>query len=193
MATENVSPEEIAQFYRENHETLLSFAYRLTRDRDIAKDLVSKVYLRFIKGIPKKPNRNLKSYAFTSIQNCFIDKKRKLYEQTIPFSSFTEKGLESIANSQQNPLSILEEKQEKVEREKQHKIIREPISRMTPLQSEAFYYRIAEGLTIYEISKITGRTHCSIKLSTHRAYNCLRTTLASHGIEWKTRAPQIYG
>ena len=186
-----VTVDDLEILYRQNYNCFVSFAKNLSRDIDIAEDLVQDVYLKLIKNKHLLKEGNLKSYVFQSIRNNFITLTTRLtYERSsIPLSHFSDESLEEIAELKMDPNLDWINKEETSERKV---ILREAMDEMTPFQREAFQYRIIKGLSTREIASITGKKESSIRMNNHRAYNTLRGTLARHGIEWNSRVPYIF-
>jgi len=60
------------------HELLLSFAYKLTSDKDDAKDLVQETFLKALKNSEKfRDESNLKAWTYTILKNTFINNYRR--------------------------------------------------------------------------------------------------------------------
>jgi RNA polymerase sigma-70 factor (ECF subfamily) len=60
------------------HEPLLSFAYKLTSDKDDAKDLVQETFLKALKNSDKfRDESNLKAWTYTILKNTFINNYRR--------------------------------------------------------------------------------------------------------------------
>jgi RNA polymerase sigma factor (sigma-70 family) len=66
------------------NESLMKFAFRLTADRDDAKDLVQETFLKALKHSDKFINEsNLKAWTFTIMKNTFINSYRHNVHQNL--------------------------------------------------------------------------------------------------------------
>jgi RNA polymerase sigma-70 factor (ECF subfamily) len=96
------------------HEPLMNFAYRLTSDRDDAKDLVQETFLKALNNSEKFLNgSNLKAWTHTILKNTFINDYRKTLRQNT-FSDQTTEGshLHKIhASNSENPDTIFSSKE----------------------------------------------------------------------------------
>ena len=96
------------------HEPLLSFAYKLTSDRDEAKDLVQETFLKALNNSEKFLNgSNLKAWTYTILKNTFINDYRKSLRHNT-YSDQTTEGsyLHKIqANNSENPDTIFSSKE----------------------------------------------------------------------------------
>lgn len=89
-------------------ESLMRFAYRLTADKDDAKDLVQETFLKSLKSCDKFVHEaNFKAWTFTIMKNIFINNYRhSLLENT--FREQTKKSLfinKTEASDSDNPQS----------------------------------------------------------------------------------------
>ncbi len=64
------------------HEPLMNFAYRLTSDKDEAKDLVQETFLKALNNYEKfLTGSNLKAWTYTILKNTFINDYRRSMRQ----------------------------------------------------------------------------------------------------------------
>lgn len=96
------------------HEPLMSFAYRLTSDKDEAKDLVQETFLKALNNYEKFLNgSNLKAWTYTILKNTFINDYRKSVRQ----NTYSENCIEGShlnnleANSSENPDTVFTSKE----------------------------------------------------------------------------------
>jgi RNA polymerase sigma factor (sigma-70 family) len=72
-------------------ENLMSFAYKLTSDREDAKDLVQETYLKALVNSDKFINENnLKAWTYTILKNTFINHYRRALRQNTFIDPTTE-------------------------------------------------------------------------------------------------------
>jgi len=91
MTKSNVSTFD--QFYSETRKRVLSFAYRLTKCKDDAEDLVQESYIRALKAFDRRDeNRSPFAWMFQIVYRCFIDRYRmtKCRPHCVSFQSITD-------------------------------------------------------------------------------------------------------
>ena len=96
------------------HEPLLNFAYRLTSDKDEAKDLVQETFLKALSNYEKFLNgSNLKAWTYTILKNTFInDYRRSIRQNTYSENCAEGSHLNNIAaNSSEGPEIVLTSKE----------------------------------------------------------------------------------
>jgi RNA polymerase sigma-70 factor (ECF subfamily) len=68
----------------ELHQGLMKYAYRLTTNKELAKDLVQETFLRALKNREKFVlDKSLRAWAFTIMKNTFINEYRRSFQQNI--------------------------------------------------------------------------------------------------------------
>jgi len=142
---------------------LLRYATRMTRDANLADEMVSVVFERFLRAIHKGkgPNKHVKSYLYRMIYNVIIDEHRLL-------TRFED--LEDGTHvSPENPSSAFD-----VSHQKEN--INAALGKLTPDQRDLIILRFVEGLTMKETAKVMSKTLNSIKTLQGRALRRLRKT-----------------
>jgi len=142
---------------------LLRYATRMTQDENLADEMVSVVFEKFIRALHKGkgPNKHVKSYLYRMVYNVIIDEHRLL-------TRFEE--LEDDAHiSHETPSSAFDESAQK------EKIIA-ALGQLTPDQRDLVMLRFVEGLTMKETAEVMSKTLNSIKTLQGRALRRLRKT-----------------
>jgi RNA polymerase sigma-70 factor (ECF subfamily) len=156
--------------------SLYSAAYRLTRNRQEAEDLVQETFLRAYRGFRQfEPGTNLRAWLFRILTNTFINlyRKRQREPQTVPedeveewylYSKLREEGLEPSAEAE-----VLESLSDEDVQE--------------ALQSLPEPFRLAvvladvEGLSYREIAEVMGVPIGTVMSRLHRGRRALERRL----------------
>ena len=109
-----MTPNEFHYQLIDLHAPLLSFAYKLTSDKDEAKDLVQETFLKALINSDKFINgSNLKAWTYTILKNTFINEYRK----DLRHNTYSDQTIEGSAlskwpsNSADNPDTLFTSKE----------------------------------------------------------------------------------
>ena len=146
-----------------NHKDMVfNLLFRLSGDYHLSQDLFQETFIKVYRNINNFQRQSKPSTWIYSIAvNVFRDHARK--REPLPLTT----GEPTLRTDEGNPETQLIRSLEKEEIQKRIKDLRESIR--IPL---VLYY--IEGLTVQQISEITGRSPSDIKVSLHRARKKLR-------------------
>ena len=146
----------------DHKDMVFNLLFRLTGDYHLSQDLFQETFIKVYRNMNTFQSRSKPSTWIYSIAvNVFRDHSRKRH----PW--LQAEGESTPAIDEGNPETQLIRSLEKEEIQKRIKDLRESIR--IPL---VLYY--IEGLTVQQISEITGRSPSDIKVSLHRARKKLR-------------------
>lgn len=74
--------------------SLFSFAFKLTRSRDDANDLVSDTFLRaLVRWEQFRPGTNMRAWLFTILYHLFVSRKRRIDAREVELNTESENGV----------------------------------------------------------------------------------------------------
>ena len=153
----------ITWVWQSYYPALLRYCTRMINDVNLADEIVSITFERFLKTIHKGkgPNKNVRSYLYRMAYNAIVDEHRALtrfavLEEENHISNDSPKDAFDLAN--------------------QTEIIKAALSQLTDDQHDLVILRFVEGLTMKETAKIMSKTINSIKTLQMRALRRLRKT-----------------
>ena len=146
----------------EHKDMVFNLLFRLTGDYHLSQDLFQETFIKVYRNMNTFQSRSKPSTWIYSIAvNVFRDHSRK--REPLPLT----KGEPTLPTDEANPETQVIRSLEQEEIQKKVRDLRESIR--IPL---VLYY--VEGLTVQQISEITGRSPSDIKVSLHRARKKLR-------------------
>ena len=151
---------------------LFGTAYSMTRDRQLAEDLVQEAFLLAWRNIPSfRLGTNFKAWLLRILVNRTISELRK---KQVP-----EIDLDDPAVTLSDPDDVGDLV---VEKEERHRI-RQALERLPNEQREAMVLRYYADLTVPEIAKALGWREGTVKSRLHRALVSLRQLLAEAEVQ----------
>ena len=142
---------------------LYGTAYRMTRDRGLAEDMVQEAFLRAWSAIPSFRGGSFKAWIVRILVNHVMGERRKTRIQETPL-------LEDVA-------SVPDRGEELVLQEEECKRIRGALEDLPQEQKEVVVLRYYAGLSLSEIARAMGCRQGTVKSRLHRAMDRLRRTL----------------
>ena len=147
---------------------LYGTAYRMTRDRGLAEDLVQEAFLRVWRGMPSfRGGGNFKAWIVRILVNHVMSERRKKRVREEPL-------VEAIASSQ-NP----EAGEKLVLRKEERDRVRRSLEKLPQEQREVVVLRYYTDLTVPQIARTLGWRQGTVKSRLHRALDHLREVLLS--------------
>lgn len=147
------------------HHKLCVYAFSLTKDNDLAEDIVQNVFMAIWK---KKSNLKedfvLKSYLYRSVYNEFIDQYRK------------EKPVLPLEKKHFDVLSAIVEDEDENSLEKLIKLVKQEIENLPPKCKQTFLLSKQDGLTNIEIAEFLNVSVKSVEAHITKAFIILRQT-----------------
>ena len=148
------------------HHKLCLYAFSLTNDHDLSKDIVQNVFIRIWEVRKKlKDEFNFKSYLYKSVYNEFIDQYRK------------DKNVLALEKKHIDALSFVVEEEDEKSLEKLIKLIKKEIQNLPPKCKQTFLLSKHEGLTNVEIAAYLNISIKSVEGHITKAFSTLRKTM----------------
>jgi RNA polymerase sigma-70 factor (ECF subfamily) len=163
------------------HETkAYQYAYRLTRDQELAADVVAEAFVRVLNALPNfKSQSTFSTWLYRIVTNCYLDLRKK--ERLRKASSLdtllqTDEGemARQIESSDESP----QEQAERMERERR---MEEALDLLPDYQRAMIIMYHAEMLTYEEISAALDLPIGTVKSRLNRARLSLREILLREG------------
>jgi RNA polymerase sigma-70 factor, ECF subfamily len=154
--------DTLAQIHDEYYGPIYRYIAFRVNDRELAEDLTSEVFLRFLKALRERaaPQTTVRGWLFGVAANIVSDHYRRGYRA--PQVELTE-AIESSAK----PVA------EQVETQLQHAELREAITTLTTDQQHVLALRFGQDMPIQDVAHMLGKTEGSIKQLQARAIAAL--------------------
>jgi RNA polymerase sigma-70 factor (ECF subfamily) len=163
------SPLAAVEAYEEEKQKLASFAYAITRDRDVADDLVQESYLRLVKEWHSgRSPENVSAWLFRVVSNLAMSRGRRLI--------VAQRFLQGAHNSTEAPSPDLE-----ILRHEESAMLLEGLATLGP-DAQTALLMAAHGFTGREIAQMLGRTESATRAVMCRARKKLRIHLVHAGV-----------
>ena len=155
--------DSLAPLFEKYHVKLYNFFLRLTRNRDVSKDLTQNVFKRILSYRESYDSQQkFKSWMYQIARNVHL----KYYQENkLLISDYQE--TEKIEKDGKSAL-------EEMDFETKKKTLYEALEQLSPEQKEIIELSRFQGLKYQEISEITGNSITAIKVKVHRAMHKLR-------------------
>lgn len=163
------SEDQFLRWYNEYADAIFRHcAFRLS-DREKAKDVTQEVFIRFWNYVREgKDVLNVKSFLYKIANNLIIDEYRR--KEVYSLDQLQEElGFDVGFNDR-----------ERIELEDEFKSLRKIIDTIPEQYREAFIMRHIDGLSVKEISKITGDSENIISVRVHRAIEKIKKIYEKH-------------
>ena len=155
--------DSLAPLFEKYHVRLYNFFLRLTRNKDISRDLTQNVFRRIISYKETYDNNwKFRSWMYQIARNVHL----KHYQE----NRFLKSDFHEPEHLEVDAKSALEE----MEMSTKKSILSEALNQLTPEQREIIELSRFQGLKYQEISEITGNSVTAIKVKVHRAMHKLR-------------------
>lgn len=154
---------EFERFYRENIDRIYRYVFfRVGRNRDLAEDLVSEIFLKAFNGFSSYDPSVSKSawiyrIAHNHLANYYRDRKETV-------------DLEDIA-----PLLVGEHGQEALERQEARTRVERALMELSPDDRRLVTMKYLEGYSYEDMAPILEKTGDALKVATHRAMKKLKS------------------
>ncbi len=158
---ENIYNEHIDQLYR--------FTFFRVSDKEKAIDIVQDVFFKYFRYLEDSIERedeidfNHKAYLFKTIRNTIIDHYRK--KQTQSLDELLDNGFEYSSDEDVSHATSLDI---------DYKAVLKSIKGLDTDSQELIYMRFIEGLSLTDISEITGQKENTIAVKVHRILEKLK-------------------
>jgi RNA polymerase sigma-70 factor, ECF subfamily len=142
--------------------------YRVRNDMD-AEDLVSDVFMRALRAIPRyEPRVAFLAWLYRIARNAVIDRARRSRTQISFEDALAHPGVDQIVEPDATILALSDKE-----------AVRAALAKLTPLQQEVIVLRFVEGYSTLEIASLVGKREGTVRGIQFRALEALRTLIPS--------------
>jgi RNA polymerase sigma-70 factor (ECF subfamily) len=142
--------------------------YRVRNDAD-AEDLVSDVFMRALRAIPRyEPRVAFLAWLYRIARNAVIDRARRSRTQISFEDALAHPGADNIVEPDATILALSDKE-----------AVRAALAKLTPLQQEVIVLRFVEGYSTLEIANFVGKREGTVRGIQFRALEALRTLIPS--------------
>jgi RNA polymerase sigma-70 factor (ECF subfamily) len=162
----------LGEIYDHFSDALYAYAYKQVGDSQIAEDLVSETFKRFLIALERGggPKEYLKAYLYRITHNLITD----LYRREPPPS--LELDEERLKEDDVDPSGIVSNLQEA-------DFVRRALKLLSPEQRQVIVLRFLEGWTSQEIAQAMDKTLGAVKALQHRGVTALQRILLKDEFE----------
>jgi RNA polymerase sigma-70 factor (ECF subfamily) len=142
--------------------------YRVRNDAD-AEDLVSDVFMRALRAIPRyEPRVAFLAWLYRIARNAVIDRARRSRTQISFEDALAHPGVDQVVEPEEAILALSDKES-----------VRDALAKLTPLQQEVIVLRFVEGYSTQEIADLVGKREGTVRGIQFRALEALRTLIPS--------------
>ena len=142
--------------------------YRVRNDAD-AEDLVSDVFMRALRAIPRyEPRVAFLAWLYRIARNAVIDRARRSRTQISFEDALAHPGVDQVVEPDATILALSDKE-----------AVRGALAKLTPLQQEVIVLRFVEGYSTLEIANLVGKREGTVRGIQFRALEALRTLIPS--------------
>ena len=142
--------------------------YRVRNDAD-AEDLVSDVFMRALRAIPRyEPRVAFLAWLYRIARNAVIDRARRSHTQISFEDALAHPGVDQVVEPDATILALSDKD-----------AVRGALAKLTPLQQEVIVLRFVEGYSTHEIATLVGKREGTVRGIQFRALEALRTLIPS--------------
>jgi RNA polymerase sigma-70 factor (ECF subfamily) len=153
------------------YDAIFVYAFRQTRDREIALDLTQETFIAAIRGLPgyDSGKASFRTWLYRIATNKVIDYRRGAVcrRECVPL-------LEDMVSDEDVPLDEIADNRRIAE------IATEKLAGCPPAAQEVFRLRVYGEYGFSEIARLTGRPEASVKTTYYRLINRLRKDLVAY-------------
>jgi len=142
--------------------------YRVRNDAD-AEDLVSDVFMRALRAIPRyEPRVAFLAWLYRIARNAVIDRARRSRVQISFEDALAHPGVDQVVEPDATILALSDKE-----------AVRGALAKLTPLQQEVIVLRFVEGYNTREIADLVGKREGTVRGIQFRALEALRALIPS--------------
>jgi RNA polymerase sigma-70 factor (ECF subfamily) len=142
--------------------------YRVRNDAD-AEDLVSDVFMRALRAMPRyEPRVAFLAWLYRIARNAVIDRARRSHTQISFEDALAHPGVDQVVEPDATILALSDKE-----------AVRGALAKLTPLQQEVIVLRFVEGYSTNEIAALVGKREGTVRGIQFRALEALRTLIPS--------------
>ena len=166
---DHASPRTTVEAYEEEKQRLAAYAYAMTRDRDVAEDLVQESFLRLLQelGSGRAPD-NVSAWLFRVCTNLALSRGRRLM--------VAQRFLQVSRDSDVAPAVDAEYLQSE-----ENAAVLDALTSL-PADAQAALLMAAHGFSGREIAKVIGRSELATRAMMFRSRQKLRDQLVLKGL-----------
>ena len=162
----NFNQAALAEIYDQFSDALYKYAYKQVGDSQVAEDLVSEAFNRFLSALARGggPKEHLRAYLYRITHNLITDLYRR--EPPLPL----ELDEDRVEKEDQDPSRFIT-KEQRADR------VRMALKLVTPEQRQVITLKFLEGWNTQEIAQSMGKSIGAIKALQHRGLASLERIL----------------
>jgi len=142
--------------------------YRVRNDAD-AEDLVSDVFMRALRAIPRyEPRVAFLAWLYRIARNAVIDRARRSRVQISFEDALAHPNVDQVVEPDATILALSDKE-----------AVRGALAKLTPLQQEVIVLRFVEGYSTLEIANLVGKREGTVRGIQFRALEALRALIPS--------------
>ena len=142
--------------------------YRVRNDAD-AEDLVSDVFMRALRAIPRyEPRVAFLAWLYRIARNAVIDRARRSRTQISFEDALAHPNVDQVVEPDATILALSDKE-----------AVRAALAKLTPLQQEVIVLRFVEGYSTHEIADLVGKREGTVRGIQFRALEALRALIPS--------------
>lgn len=175
-------PADVEKLIAENQPRLKSFIRKRVSNKEDADDILQDVYYQFIKALENtlNPIEQVTAWLYKVTRNTIINKQRKKQEEEMPVSRYDDDG-ESVLSDFSEVLFGGDAWELTPEMEYMRSLVwvelENALSELPPEQREVFEMMEMNGLSVKEVSALTGVTANTVLSRKNYAVKHLRKKL----------------
>jgi RNA polymerase sigma-70 factor (ECF subfamily) len=155
---------------------LLRFAYQMTKDEQLAQDIVQDAFIRLQKNFVEVAQP--KAWLYTTVRRLAIDHLRRA-RKIVTFSTTLREGEDEVSPEQIDPSRTPDAE---VDYHERTGLMRVCIERLEPRYRQLVQLKFIENLSYKQISERMGMTVSNVGYSLHHALKALEVELSKEGI-----------
>jgi RNA polymerase sigma-70 factor (ECF subfamily) len=167
--------DAFGELVERHHQRALNFAYRLTGDAEMARDIAQESFLRILKAAGRyQPRARFTTYLFTVVRNTAVEAARRAHRrfEVRTAEPDTIDALAPASRTTDAPDAMLE-------RDELHRRLRQAMASLPAHLREAFVLTEVEGFSYREAAEICECPEGTVASRKHSAVERLRTALES--------------
>ncbi|GKV65652.1 MULTISPECIES: sigma-70 family RNA polymerase sigma factor [Sporosarcina] len=164
------------RLYEDFHHDVFNFLTYLTRNRDIAEDLMHEVYVRVLKSYGSFEGKSSeKTWLFAIAKNVSIDYFRKQATMKKHTDLHFDWEAQQLESADRLPEQL-------VEMDEETQLVLEELHQCTGDQKMVILMRFFQDLSIAETAEVLGWTEAKVKTTQHRAVKALKDKVEARSV-----------
>jgi RNA polymerase sigma-70 factor (ECF subfamily) len=173
---QNGDTDSLGRLIRRHEARAYQYAFRLTRDADVAADVVSDAFVRVYRAAHSfKGQSAFTTWLYRILTNCFLDARKKLSSK--PSVSLESSLLTDDGNLERQFEAVSKSPHEEAERSERERTIQEAVKQLPAYQRAMILMFHVEMLSYEEIAEVLHLPIGTVKSRLNRARVGLRVAL----------------